>query len=74
MTPAPQRSPRDRFSDFDPIELWLVDCADLAESLLRIEVLTRLLPPDERERAARIVDPEDAVCWRNSSRFSDFLQ
>ncbi len=64
MTPAPQRPPRDQVSDVDPIELWLVDCVRLAEPLSHIETRARLLPPDECERAARILDPEDAVRWR----------
>jgi 4'-phosphopantetheinyl transferase len=64
VTSAPQRQTSDAVGEPDPIELWLVDCSRLAEPLSHIEKQARVLPPGELERAARIVDPEDAARWR----------
>ena len=49
----------------DEIELWLIDRDAQAPALADIERRRPLLPPGEREQAARNIDRADAARWLN---------
>ena len=65
MKRAPHNSNFEGIIRLDEIELWLIDRDAQAPALADIERRSPLLPPGEREQAARKVDRTDAARWLN---------